>query len=174
VLLPLLSNHWLTLKAVQPVFRDTPGWHRTMRGIVKTSFANESYLERNYKSSLGSAPSGVQDRSFNTLVYSSQGSGCWSIYLTAWGNNTNSSQEKISQLQRPAPWTTDRSTQGQINSSWVQSIDMQGTSKKFAGRVVNNVTLAIPHPGILKAARLRENSIAQPNVRILMAFRRIR
>lgn len=140
-----------------------------MSGVVKTSFANETYLETSYRSSIESNPTQDTDRSFMSVVYSSQGSDCWNTYLTAWGIGKRS-QARPFQSQRLTPWTLDRSTQSQINSSWVQIIDMQNAFNKF-GRVVNNVTLAIPHPGILKAARTSSNSIAQPNVRIRRSFR---
>jgi hypothetical protein len=141
-----------------------------MSGMVKTSFANEVYLETSYRSSLVSNHTPVTDRSFMSIVYSSWGSDCWKNYLTAWDSIGKRYQAKPVQSQRLAPWTLDRSTQSQINGSWVQSIDMQDAFNKF-GRVVNNVTLAIPHPGILKAARTASNSIIQPNVRIRLAFK---
>lgn len=136
-----------------------------MRGMVKSSFANEAYLERSYRSSLVSQPDQTSDRSFMSVVYSARGSDCWNSYLTAWNNIGNHTPI---QSQRLAPWTIDRSTQGQINGSWVQSINMTNAFSKF-GRVVNNVTLAIAHPGILEAARSSSNSIAQPAVRTSFA-----
>jgi hypothetical protein len=140
-----------------------------MSGIVKTSFANETYLEASYRSSL--VPNFTQDtdRDFMGIIYSARGSDCWSTYLKAWDNIGKRNQAKPIQSQRLAPWTLDRSMQGQINGSWVQSINMQDAFNKL-GRVVNNVTLAIPHPGILQAARTSK-WIAQPNVRIRLAFR---
>lgn len=96
-----------------------------------------------------------------SVVYSARGSDCWNNYLTAWNDIGNHTPI---QSQRLAPWTIDRSTQGQINGSWVQSVNMTDAFIRF-GRVVNNVTLAIAHPGILKAARNSSNSIAQPDVR---------
>jgi hypothetical protein len=86
--------------------------------------------------------------------------------LKAWDNDKSKYQKKLSQSQRLAPWTLDRSTQGQINGSWVQNINMQDAFTKF-GRVVNNVTLAIPHPGILQAARSSTKSIPQPEVSVI-------
>jgi hypothetical protein len=135
-----------------------------MRGMVKASFANESYLETSYRSSLVSPHTQKADRNFMIVVYSSRGSDSWNTYLTAWNNFGNRYPGKPSQSQRLAPWTLDKNTQGQTNGSWVQSIDMQEAFNRF-GRVVHNVTLAIPHPGILEVARNSSNSIAQPHVR---------
>ncbi|TLD35931.1 Protoheme IX farnesyltransferase [Venturia nashicola] len=95
-----------------------------------------------------------------SVVYSARCSDSWNSYLSAWNGVTN---HTTTQSRRFSPWTVDGSTQGQINGPWVQKIVMIDVSNKFNGRLVNNVPLAIPHPGILKAARNKSNSIAQPN-----------
>ncbi|QDS69120.1 hypothetical protein FKW77_010323 [Venturia effusa] len=113
-------------------------------------------MERKYRSSLVTEPAAATDRSYMSVIYSARGSDSWNSYLAAWdgvGNHTTV------QSQRLAPWTIDRSTQGQINGSWVQS----DSSTNASNLIVNNVTLAIPHPGILKAARTKSSSIAQPH-----------
>ncbi|KAE9980742.1 hypothetical protein EG328_012087 [Venturia inaequalis] len=145
---------------VQPVVRDTSGRRSTLNGLVTTSFGDEVFIERKYRSSLVPDPSVITDRSYMSVVYSARCSDSWNSYLSAWNGITN---QKTIQSQRFVPWTIDRSTQGQINGSWVQDIDMIDVSKKFDGRIVNNVTLAIPHPGISKAASDKSNLIAQPN-----------
>jgi hypothetical protein len=127
---------------------------------VKTSFANEWYIEDASRN-----PVEPDARSFLSILYSSKGSDSYSSYLEQWqdiGENHNGS---IEQLERRAPSILDRKTllQCQLNSSWVQSINMQDTFDKF-GRVVDNVTLALPHPGVLHAARSSTKSIPQPGV----------
>ena len=116
---------------------------------MKTSFANEWYIEDASKNAVE-----PDARSFLSILYSSKGSDSYSSYLEQWqdiGENHNGS---IEQLERRAPSILDRKTflQCQLNSSWVQSTNMQDTFDKF-GRVVDNVTLALPHPEVLHAAR---------------------
>ncbi|TID23118.1 Protoheme IX farnesyltransferase [Venturia nashicola] len=117
-------------------------------------------IEREHRNFLVPEPSATTDRSYMSVVYSALCSDSWNSYLSAWNGVTN---HTTTQSRRFSPWTVDGSTQGQINGSWVQKIVMIDVSNKFNGRIVNNVPLAIPHPGILKAARNKSNSIAQPN-----------
>lgn len=144
---------------VQPVLRDIPGRWLTLNGLVNTPFGDQAYLERKYRSSLVSNPNAITDRSYMSDVYSARCSDSWNSYLSAWEGVKN---HTTIQSQRLAPWTIDRSTQGQINGSWVQNQN----STNASNRALNNVTLAIPYPGVLKAARHASNSIAQPDVRI--------
>jgi hypothetical protein len=139
------------------VLKDTKTRRISMSETVKMAFANESEIEKSYSGTLVLDP--PIDRSFMGVVYSARGSNCWNTFLTTWSSSGNHTPV---QSQRPAPWTLDRSMLGRINGSWVQTIDMQTSLQKF-GRVVDNVTLSIAHPGILMVAKA-SSSIAQPKV----------
>lgn len=133
---------------------------------MKTSFANEWYIEDASRNPLESDTSQDMARSFLSILYSSKGSDSYSSYLEQWQDVGENHNGTIDQLERRAPSILDRKTllQCQLNSSWVQSINMQDAFDKF-GRVVDNVTLALPHPGVLQAARSSTKSIPQPGVR---------
>ena len=49
-----------------------------------------------------------------------------------------------------------------VKGSWVEVWNMTNISKKH-GRIVNNVTLAFPHPGVAVAAHDARNNIMQPS-----------
>lgn len=140
--------------------RDMPGRRLILNGLVNSTFGDEAYIERKYRSSIVPNASAITDRSYMSIIYSARGSDSWTSYLSAWEAVRNST---AIQSQRFAPWTIDRSTRGQIYGSWVQ--DTNNTD--VFDRAVNNVTLAIPHPGVLKAAKQTSNSIAQPDVSML-------
>ena len=48
-----------------------------------------------------------------------------------------------------------------VKGSWIQVSNMTELSKQW-NRTVNNVTMAMPHSGIVKAARDPRNDIKQP------------
>jgi hypothetical protein len=48
-----------------------------------------------------------------------------------------------------------------VNGSWIETIDTKEKSKQY-NRVINNVTLAMPHTGIFQAARDPKSEIMQP------------
>ena len=62
--------------------------------------------------------------------------------------------------KRPSPVGTlyDNTT---VTGSWIDIVDMANNSKTF-NRMVNNVTLAMPHAGIFAAAENPKNQIIQP------------
>lgn len=49
-----------------------------------------------------------------------------------------------------------------VSGSWINQENMTETSLKFNGRIINNISLAMPHAGIFAAARDPINSIMQP------------
>lgn len=48
-----------------------------------------------------------------------------------------------------------------VEGSWISVRDMATDSKKF-GRIINNITMAMPHAGVSAAARDPSNNIIQP------------
>lgn len=62
-----------------------------------------------------------------------------------------------------------------VEGSWINVPDMAADSKKF-GRIINNVTMAMPHAGVSEAARDPNNNIIQPkelNVSIYLFIKSI-
>ncbi|KAE9992913.1 hypothetical protein EG327_007221 [Venturia inaequalis] len=49
-----------------------------------------------------------------------------------------------------------------VNGSWIHTIDTKKVSEKF-GRAINNVTLAMPHSGVVQAGWDSKNNIIQPS-----------
>ena len=48
-----------------------------------------------------------------------------------------------------------------VKGTWTEVTNMTELSEKW-NRTANNVTMAMPHPGIVKAARDSRNDIVQP------------
>ena len=92
-------------------------------------------------------------------------------YLLDWTNTTahgKSSSELISRPRVPA-MLYDNTT---VKGSWINVQPMAQASQRH-GRIINNVSLAFPHPGVATAAWDPRNRILQPaelSVRILKAF----
>ena len=45
-----------------------------------------------------------------------------------------------------------------VQGSWVDSIDTQAISQKY-NRTITNVSMAMPHSGVLAAANIEENNL---------------
>jgi len=82
-------------------------------------------------------------------------------YLTAWTTTISQGHTSDMLVTRPGPVGTlyDSIT---VQGSWVNIHTMSKDSAPFPGRIVNNVSLAMPHSGIVAAARDSRNNIMQP------------
>ena len=49
-----------------------------------------------------------------------------------------------------------------VHGSWINQQNMTEVSEKFGGRIINNVSMAMPHAGVFAAARDPINDIMQP------------
>ena len=81
-------------------------------------------------------------------------------YLGVWKDNISSGAGTKDLRTRPLPvaMVFDNTT---VQGSWIHIEDMTTTSNRY-GRIVNNITMAMPHAGIVAAARDPINNILQP------------
>lgn len=88
--------------------------------------------------------------------------GNWTNCLSQTSGNGNISLGSVSTdlAHRPLPVGTlyDNTT---VQGSWINRANMTADSNKF-GRMVNNVSLAMPHSGVYAAATDHRNRILQP------------
>ncbi|CBX98555.1 hypothetical protein LEMA_P077940.1 [Plenodomus lingam JN3] len=74
--------------------------------------------------------------------------------------------------QRKPPWMSDQLGERlpvfaalddniPVTTTWIDRVDMKAESDK-AGRIVNNITIAVPHRGVPAAARHPQNNLLQP------------
>ncbi|EOA84484.1 uncharacterized protein SETTUDRAFT_111827 [Exserohilum turcica Et28A] len=84
-------------------------------------------------------------------------------YMASWDDN---------KAQDNPPWMSDRLDQRlpifaaldnniTVTTAWLDSHDVKTASEK-AGRIINNITIAVPHRGVPAAARFSKNDILQP------------
>ena len=148
---------------VSPKLRFSPQTHRNMTGTVAAGFANSIYLRQKCETPLlkDDDPPGdtcVQiehaGQSFNNLyLYQSR----WFEYAE-WGNISSTSI-----TERPAPLAQfyDNTTAlGQWIRPSHENITTDSASNK---RLVQNVTMAMPHTNVFHAARHPKSCILQPD-----------
>ncbi|CAG8113359.1 unnamed protein product [Penicillium olsonii] len=147
---------------VAPNLSMGPVESKVLQGKVAASFAHPGYIPANCKS----PTPWDQDRwARNTTCIQIEHSGHsyrnYQKWLTTWVDTINGDNETSSDLKkRPAPsgsiW--DNTT---ITGSWIETQDVTALSEKY-GRMVINVTMAMPHGGIPLAAINPKNGIKQP------------
>jgi hypothetical protein len=152
---------------ISPVLRFGDWEPRLLTAPIGTSFANPNYLNRNCKT-----PIMVSDWD-PELSLSKVAQTCLTIdnaaktfnnyqqYLSTWTNLAVTGNGSEDQAFRPnafALWQQNTT----INGTWVEKKDTRLLSKQF-NRVINNVTLVMPHVGVINAARNVKNQILQPD-----------
>jgi hypothetical protein len=140
-----------------------------MFGLVKTSFANPVYLAQQ-------CATPIQVSTWNTeytealvgnacmeIDHAAQGYHNYQQYMTRWADLTTSGNGTNVQADRPQGFGLflENTT---VTGSWVNIIDTKAVSEKH-NRIINNVTLAMPHTGVFQAARDPLSDIMQPEVR---------
>ena len=146
------------------------GWEsRQLEGYIRSSYANAQYAQKNCASlpdledPLGAQPL-PSEESCMAAQFSGQSYRNLMNFMTVWSgiydNGTAASQDLAS---RPTGTTLlfDNTT---MISSWIET----GTSNVTAlyekhNRIINNVSLAMPHPGVYGAATSAKNGILQPD-----------
>ena len=146
---------------VQPQLKFGPWQDKVVQGEVKTSFANPDYAASQCSTPIRP----VDDPQFAgttclQIEHAAKSYHNYHHYMTRWSElarNGNGTQDlKIRPL---GTGLIDENTT--VTGSWIEFVDVAAASKK-AGRIINNVTIAMPHVGLVKAARDPRNGIMQP------------
>ncbi|EZF29758.1 hypothetical protein TMEN_8394 [Trichophyton mentagrophytes] len=133
---------------------------RELTGEVNTKFANSTYLFSNCQSPVPLAVDPVNRGSTcMQIAFSGRSFHNYEQYLGHW-TEFSTGQGSTDMLQRPPPSGTwyDNTT---VKGSWIEPYNMTELSIKW-GRMVVNVTAAMPHAGIFSAARHPKNNIRLP------------
>lgn len=82
-------------------------------------------------------------------------------YLNAWENATapEGTSSELADRPRVPAMLYDNTT---VKGSWINAQKFPGISEK-GGRIINNVTLAFPHSGVVAASQIGRNQIMQPS-----------
>jgi hypothetical protein len=141
---------------------------KVMQGLVKSSFSNINHLRRTCRNPIQvSSGNYTLDLVGNTCLeidHAAQGFHNYKQYLTEWARLVETGgASSTDQKSRPPGFALHNETIA-VNASWIEVIDTAEASKKF-NRTINNVTLAMPHTGVVDAGFDPVNGILQPTVR---------
>jgi hypothetical protein len=141
---------------VQPVPRQSD-WHsKTMVGSVMTDFANYEYIE-------SLCPSPIPDKEYanvTCLQLDWAGTNYYNFgkFLSSWGDMVKSNKgTSMKQEQRPT-WIGLPYANTTVVPQWIDVVDTTEMSKKNQ-RVINSVSLALPHIGVSNAVSDMRNDM---------------
>lgn len=136
--------------------------HQELQGFVRTSYANAGYLSQSCQSLLEKEDELHHAESCLGVQFSGQSYRDLLGFMSRWEarQKDGGSSERIS--NRPAGSTLlyDNTT---LWASWIEMEHSNVTAQwEEKGRIINNVTMAYPHPGLYAAATHSQNGILQP------------
>lgn len=136
--------------------------HQELQGYVRTSYANAGYLSQTCQSLLEDEDEDHHAESCLSVQFSGQSYRDLLGFMSRWEmrQKDNLVSERLS--NRPAGSTLlyDNTT---LWASWIEMEHSNITAQwEENGRIINNVTMAYPHPGLYAAATHRQNGILQP------------
>ncbi|KAI1344660.1 hypothetical protein F5Y15DRAFT_136 [Xylariaceae sp. FL0016] len=141
-------------------------WKTTyLKGLVKASYSNPYYVKDSCQTPID--PNLDPDNSaFSCLDVQHSGQSYHDMitFMKEWQtihNNSNSNLDTIDVRPTAKHNLYDNTT---MESSWIEA-DSSNTPALFDtySRIINNVTLAMPHPGVYEAATNPKNGIMQPD-----------
>ncbi|KAI0528214.1 hypothetical protein F5B22DRAFT_641186 [Xylaria bambusicola] len=142
-----------------------PGWEiRTLQGLVKSPYSNPYYIRDTCETPLRDldpkrAPFGCLD-----VLFSGQSYHSLTAYLAEWDSVRNSQDSNMRQLSDRPTGKHNLFDNTTMDSQWIEteSGDVAASFNSYK-RIINNVTLAMPHAGIYSAATDPINGILQPS-----------
>lgn len=164
-MLSLLSAILATLYApaatalVQPMLKNGYPETRMMAGSVSTDFANVNHV-----ASMCQTPiyNDKENEATTCLQIEHAGQGYYNYhkYLADWGVEAQRGNSSSDQKRRPLGFGLlyENTT---VSAQWIDIVNSTEVSQKY-NRVINNVSLAMPHAGVFAAARDQRNNILQP------------
>ncbi|KAM0154321.1 hypothetical protein ACHAQE_000825 [Botrytis cinerea] len=140
--------------------------HAVMKGLVKTSYGNPVYVAQNCETPISKEMDSQYSASTCVDIdHAGEAYHNFLEYVRTWadiaadGGKGNSS--KLATRPNVTANLYDNTT---VKASWIRTdtSDMAASYEKYK-RVVNNVTLAMPHTGVISAATDPINGILQPS-----------
>ncbi|PKX97901.1 uncharacterized protein P174DRAFT_436347 [Aspergillus novofumigatus IBT 16806] len=147
---------------VAPKLRMGPIEPRVLVGNVSTEFANPKYLKIHCSTpvTLAMDPEAAGSTCLD-LELVGQAYHNYQAYISAWSDLAKRKNRTTSNLAARPPPTGSLYDNTTVTGSWIDIGNMTELSLKY-GRMVNNVTAAMPHAGVIAAATDPRNGIRQP------------
>ncbi|EGX90325.1 hypothetical protein CCM_06743 [Cordyceps militaris CM01] len=165
ILAALVATFYTTASdaMVTPKLKFGSWEHREMSGYVRSSYANYKFMSDSCRTMLKSEDAVESPRSCSDVMVSGESYRNLQAFMGVWTDiNTNGSSNNIYINDRPPGKATLNGTTT-LQGSWIETEHSNVTAHfEKTGRIINNVTLAMPHPGVAFAAISPQNKILQP------------
>lgn len=147
---------------ISPKLKFGASKSQELSGYVIASYANVQYVRKMCPSLLKDSDYAAAESCVNA-VFSGQSYRNLIDFMGVWDViNTNGTSDKKELKDRPSG-RAQLYGNTTVYASWIEMEHSNVTAKaEQTGHLVNNVTMALPHPGVVEAALNPVNSILQP------------
>ena len=138
--------------------------HTLLSGYVRASFSNAEYLGQSCPSLLGDVDPDEGPGSCMNVQFSGQSYRNLLSFMNTWRDIRTNGTGVYDQLSERPSGTTLLYDNTTMKATWIETehSDIK-TAYGKTGRIINNVTMAMPHPGVYSAATNDLNGILQPD-----------
>jgi hypothetical protein len=146
---------------VQPQLRLSTWQHQDMAGVVRSQFANPEFIKQSCATPITANydPKYAHDTCAQ-MEHAAMAYHNYYGYISAWTDfkAKNQSGDKLSNRPKGFALLNDNTT---ISAPWIEQQEVK-TFNSTVPRYINNVTMAMPHIGVIQAAIDPKNALMQP------------
>ncbi|KAF5614222.1 uncharacterized protein FSUBG_102 [Fusarium subglutinans] len=149
---------------VSPKLKSGSWEHKELIGYVRASYANAAYVREDCPYLFNITEDIHAAESCMNVQFSGQSYRNLLNYMNMWTSLNQNGTEVSSDMKKRPGGTTLLHDNTTLYSSWIETEhgDVKAHFEE-TGRIINNVTLALPHPGVYGASTLKLNGILQPD-----------
>ncbi|KAG6009018.1 hypothetical protein E4U21_003349 [Claviceps maximensis] len=149
---------------VSPKLMNSPWQRRLLSGPIAASYANIYYLQNTCPDMFASTPRiPDNDIACMQIQFSGQSHRNLFSFMSTWANIKENGTSVAQELRDRPTGKHSLYENTTMTAAWIETEygNMTANFEKY-GRIINNVTMAMPHPGVYAAATAPENAIMQP------------
>lgn len=137
---------------------------KELSGHIRASYANAQWVKAVCPSLLQDEDEQYAAESCLNIQFSGQSYRNLQSFMEVWTTINNNGSSSMDTLERRPPGSTLLFDNTTMTGTWIetQSSNVAASFKEYS-RIINNVTLAMPHPGVYGAATDMTNGILQPD-----------
>lgn len=138
--------------------------HRVLSGYVRSSYSNAQYIQSSCPAMLKKEDPLNAASTCTDVMVSGESYRNLQSFMEVWTNINNNGSVEIHDLEQRPAGTASLHGNTTLQASWIETQHSNVTASfERTGRIINNVTMAMPHPGVASAAMSGLNGILQPD-----------
>ncbi|KAM3435440.1 hypothetical protein NHJ13734_005563 [Beauveria thailandica] len=149
---------------VAPKLKYGKWQNRTLSGYVRSSYSNPMFVKLSCSTMLKEEDKEEAASSCMDVMVSGESYRNLQAFMRVWTNININGSTLIRDLKERPAGTASLHGNTTLLGAWIETEHGNVTAHyEETGRIINNATLAMPHPGVVAAATSPLNGILQPN-----------